>query len=243
MDRPALDRFLARLAVRPSTPAVANPYAGSSAAAERRRHNLARYLDRLVQVPAPIAIIGEAPGYRGCAVTGIPFTSRRVLAEVWPRWPPLASLACELSVDEASPWSEPTASVLWRHLTPLLDAPPLLWNAFPFHPHPPGDASANRRPGRAELAEGAPYLRELIDLFQPRLIMALGRVAQQQLAGLGAGLPCVLALRHPAQGGAAQFAAGLQAARAIIQPPEIGNHTLDEGRMANDERPGRHPAA
>lgn len=213
----ALDQLLARLASQPSTPAVTNPYAGGSVGAERRRRNLARYLDLLAQVPAPVAIIGEAPGYRGCAVTGIPLTSRRVLAEVWPCWPPLASLARDLTADVDAPWSEPTAAVLWRHLMPLLQAPPLLWNAFPFHPHPPGDASANRRPSRAELAEGAPYLREILCLFRPRLIVALGRIAQQQLAGIGADAPRILALRHPARGGATQFAAGLHAARQYLE--------------------------
>lgn len=46
-----------------------NPYRN-----EVCRYNLKHYLDYLSGRRVDIMLIGEAPGYRGCALTGIPFT-------------------------------------------------------------------------------------------------------------------------------------------------------------------------
>lgn len=41
-----------------------------------RRENLKTYLGSFPEVPE-ILIVGEAPGYRGCRFTGVPFTCER----------------------------------------------------------------------------------------------------------------------------------------------------------------------
>jgi uracil-DNA glycosylase len=112
------------------------------------------------------------------------------------------------------PWAEATATLVWRHLPPALPAPPLTWNAFPFHPHPVGDGMANRRLTAAEVVEGAPYLRLALDLYPGVRPIAVGRVAALALARLGVAPLAVL--RHPAHGGARAFAAGLGAALATM---------------------------
>ena len=38
------------------------------------KYNLLNYLQHLKSNKVDIMLIGEAPGYRGCALTGIPFT-------------------------------------------------------------------------------------------------------------------------------------------------------------------------
>ncbi len=71
----------------------------------------------------------------------------------------------------------------------------LLWNVVPTHP---GTATSNRRPTRAEVESGLPFLRELA---AGRRVVAVGRVAHGVLGG-----PYV---RHPSHGGAAAFRASL----------------------------------
>jgi uracil-DNA glycosylase len=179
---------------------------------------LRTYLARVAAREPGVALVGEAPGYRGCAVTGIPFTSRQVLAEVLTQM-----LARGSGVGPAGyvaheglgrPWAEATATLVWRHLPSGLLAPPLTWNAYPFHPHPVGDAMGNRRLTAAEVAEGGAYLRLALDLFPGVRPIAVGRVAAQALARLGVAPLAVL--RHPAHGGAGTFAAGLGAALATM---------------------------
>jgi len=72
----------------------------------------------------------------------------------------------------------------------------LLWNVVPTHP---GTATSNRRPTRAEVVAGRPFLDELV---RGRQVVAVGRLAAEVL-----GAPYV---RHPSHGGAVALAAGLR---------------------------------
>jgi uracil-DNA glycosylase len=120
------------------------------------RHRLVDYLaDRS---HARLLLVGEAPGYRGARVSGIPFTSERQLAGAGP--------------------AEATASILRRTLIELgLDEDVLLWNVVPTHP---GTATSNRRPTRDEIATGATFAAELA---ADRDLIAIGRVAHGALGG------------------------------------------------------------
>ena len=116
--------------------------------AKLRRRRLAAYLDD--KADASVLLVGEAPGYRGARVSGIPFTSERQLTGSGP--------------------AEATATIVQAVLADLeLDA--LCWNVVPTHP---GTATSNRRPTRAEVVDAAPFLDELA---QSRPVVAVGRLA------------------------------------------------------------------
>ena len=128
---------------------------------------------------APILLVGEAPGYRGARVSGIPFTSERQLTGTGP--------------------AEATATVVRRVLAELgVEEDVLCWNVVPTHP---GTATSNRRPTRAEVAAGLPFLRRLAE---GRRAIAVGRLAHEVVGGAY--------VRHPSHGGAARFRDGLRAA-------------------------------
>jgi uracil-DNA glycosylase len=94
--------------------------------------------------------------------------------------------------------AEATATVVHRTLAELGRAGDvLLWNVVPTHP---GDERSNRPPSHEEVAAGLPFVAELA---RGRRVVAVGRVAEAALGG-----PYV---RHPARGGAADFARGLAA--------------------------------
>jgi uracil-DNA glycosylase len=142
--------------------------------AATRRARLRAYLESRRE--APLLLVGEAAGYRGARVSGIPFTSERQLTGSGP--------------------AEATATIVHRVLTELeIKKDVLLWNVVPTHP---GTESSNRRPTRAEVAAGLPFLDRLT---RGRRVVAVGRLAQAVL-----GEPCV---RHPSHGGAAAFRAGM----------------------------------
>src|SRR5438034_8282394 len=94
------------------------------------RERLATYLAE--RANAPLLLVGEAPGYRGARVSGLPFTSERQLTGTGP--------------------AEATATTVRRVLAELdLADDVLLWNVVPTHP---GTSSSNRRPTRAEVEAG-----------------------------------------------------------------------------------------
>lgn len=119
-------------------------------AASRRRARLVRYLEE--RRDARLLLVGEAPGFRGARVSGIPFTSERQLTGAGP--------------------AEATATVVQETLAELeLDA--LCWNVVPTHP---GTESSNRRPTAGEVAAGLPFLAELAS---GRAVVAVGRLAER----------------------------------------------------------------
>ena len=132
--------------------ATFNQYADS----ELRRVRLQRY--RRERRATRILLVGEAPGYRGARVSGIPFASERQLSGRGP--------------------AEATATIVQRALAELgLEDAVLLWNLVPTHP---GTAASNRQPTRAEVEQSDTFLRELAD---GRRVVAIGRLAQARLGG------------------------------------------------------------
>jgi uracil-DNA glycosylase family 4 len=101
---------------------------------------------------ASFLLVGEAPGYRGARVSGLPFTSERQLTGAGP--------------------AEATATIVRAALTELgLEEQTLCWNVVPTHP---GTEHANRRPTRAEVEAGSRFLEQLA---HGRRVIAVGRVA------------------------------------------------------------------
>jgi uracil-DNA glycosylase len=101
-------------------------------------------------------LVGEAAGYRGARVSGLPFTSERQLTGRGP--------------------AEATATIVHRVLEELeLAGVILLWNVVPTHP---GTATSNRRPTRAEVEAARPFLAELV---RGRRAIAVGRLAASVL--------------------------------------------------------------
>jgi uracil-DNA glycosylase len=122
------------------------------------RERLAAYLDERVE--ARILLVGEAPGYRGARVSGIPFTSERQLTGSGP--------------------AEATATIVHGVLHELeIGGEVLLWNVVPTHP---GTVWSNRRPTAAEVAAGVRFVEFLA---RGRQVIPVGRVAGRALGITG----------------------------------------------------------
>jgi uracil-DNA glycosylase family 4 len=101
---------------------------------------------------ARIVLVGEAAGYRGARISGIPFTSERQLTGSGP--------------------AEATATIVHRVLARLgVEDEVLLWNVVPTHP---GTAISNRRPTRVEVEAASRFLDEVTC---ERAVVAVGRLA------------------------------------------------------------------
>ncbi len=171
MSWPAFAAALARARIG----STFNQY-GASGLLERR---LADYLARCSQ--AELLLVGEAAGYRGARVSGVPFTSERQLTGSGP--------------------AEASATIVHRILRELgLEEHVLLWNVVPTHPHRRGEPVSNRRPTRREIEASRPFLETLA---AGRQVVPVGRVAEGALGLSG--------IRHPSHGGARAFRDGLAA--------------------------------
>jgi uracil-DNA glycosylase len=131
--------------------ATYNQYTRSRLRRERLRAYLAEHGE------AELLLVGEAAGFRGARVSGIPFTSERQLTGTGP--------------------AEASATIVHRVLGELgVAADTLLWNVVPTHP---GTQTSNRRPSRSEIEASRPFLEELAT---GRTVIAVGRVAAAVLA-------------------------------------------------------------
>ena len=178
--------------------------------ASRRRENLLHYLK--AHAGAEIVAVGEAAGYQGARWSGIAFTSERTLSS----W----GLPYMQTSRRPHGWTEPSATIVHRELAKLgAEERVLLWNAVPTHPHRPGSPLTNRKPTAAESTAGRLFARRLIQIVQPRAVIAIGRVAESILDQR---IPYI---RHPANGGAARFADGLR--RLLEADDSIGSKLPD----------------
>lgn len=160
------------------------------------------------ELPAKYLLIGEAPGYRGCHFSGIPFTCEKQLCDgVVPR----ISDPHRITKRDL-PYSEASATVIWRTLYQLNIANDTkMWNAFAWHPHTEGFPMSNRTPTPREIHDAAPLLGAVIDQFRDARIIAVGQVAGKMLSALGVGH---MVIRHPSMGGARHFLEGME--RAVM---------------------------
>jgi uracil-DNA glycosylase len=149
-----VDEFVDRLA-RAQIGRTFNFYRDGDGAG-RRRERLRAHL--AARADAPILLVGEAPGYRGARVSGIPFTSERQLTGAGP--------------------AEASATIVRRVLAELgLEERVLCWNVVPTHP---GTLRSNRRPTTREVSGGLPFLEQLA---AGRRTIAVGRVAHAVVGG------------------------------------------------------------
>lgn len=183
-----------------------NPYAERNDEIDRpdapalRRANLRSYVEAYDERP-PLFLLAEAPGPWGCRFSGVPLVSEAQLAD-----PAFPLDGQPTSMAEAGPHKEYSASIFWRVMQPLFPHF-FVWNSVPFHPHDAGEPLSIRNPTRTEVRAWASLLKEVLALLAPERIVAVGRKAERALKEVEADCTYV---RHPSQGGARKFEAGMR---------------------------------
>ncbi len=185
-----------------------------------RRENLYAYWLQVAELKPRILLVGEAAGYRGCRLTGVPFTSEVILMNGIEHGLARRDSARRSSrkilglengyqkTDETiAARRENSATIVWEVLAGCKSLP-LLWNAFPFHPHFFNNPQSNRPPTRAELEVGNRILIPILDAFNIQVVISVGKKAEYalRLAGIES-----IVVRHPSHGGKKAFASRVQA--------------------------------
>jgi len=165
--------------------------------------NLELYLSHMWNHRPLVLMVGEAPGYRGSALTGVPFASEHTLmsADSPSRFLRTVDGFQRIPSSAGPLKKESTSSVIWTELDQL-EKLPILWAAYPHHPHRPGLVKSNRMPGAEETSQGRAIINELVQSYKVQHIVALGNVAASVLVD---NVRFRGKIRHPAHGGIPVF--------------------------------------
>jgi uracil-DNA glycosylase len=201
--------FIDRLAKLETTSDAYNQFAYGNEFNDIRRANLSRYFQQMWERQPEVMLVMEAPGYRGSRLTGVPVTSRRILLEGVPELNLFGKVNGFQDVPEPgfeAIRGEQSATAVWGTLT-ALNKIALIWNTYPFHPRKSAaELLTNRAPRRPEVELGKPFIRDLLDLFGCKTVIAVGNVGDESLRQMGIEH---FKVRHPAQGGKNEFVSGM----------------------------------
>jgi len=190
----------------PSTDELFNPYRDRrddldvAEAPALRRQNLRQYVAAYPELP-PLFLLAEAPGPWGCRFSGVPITSEAQLTD--PDFP----IDGQPTSRENVPHTEYSAGIFWRVLQPVFPHF-FVWNSVPLHPHDADAPLTIRTPRRSEVRAWQDLLTDLLDALDPAVTVGIGRKGERALNDVGADATYV---RHPSQGGATKFEAGITA--------------------------------
>ena len=196
-----LNKFFNLLQKRNSSDEVFNQYSDKQTIT-----NLKIYFEYLQLNNPGILMIGEAPGYKGCRLTGIPFTSGKIILES--KHKIFKEIKNKVNIPHKIV-SENTASIVWNFLEQYKKPVPIFWNAFPFHPHIKNNPNSNRKPTKKEIEEGKIYLTLIYKFFNPAKLCSIGKTGEKILKDLFPNKE-VIYIRHPSYGGKKEFIEGMK---------------------------------
>ena len=205
------DAYERTLFTAPSTDRLFNLYRDRDAALDaadasaRRRANLLEALDRLPSGSTDVLVVAEAPGPWGTRFSGVPLASEAQLAEGAFG---LAGTPSSLRFEREGRPHRESSSTVYRTLMAPHAGRFWTWGTVPLHPHRPGAPLTIRAPTAAEARAWHGLLALHAEALAPRVVVAVGRHAERALAAVG--VPAVY-VRHPSQGGAPAFRAGMAA--------------------------------
>lgn len=201
-----IEEFVNDLAAVRSGRRFLNFYSPEVDGSAERRHNLTLYLRQMEQLNPSFLLVGEAPGYRGTRVTGVPFADCRLVDSGIPELSMLGTTrGYRLPVTPEHPRKEQTSGIVWQVLS-AYQFVPLLWAAFPFHPYGERGMSSNRTPTTTEVKIGEPFVTRLLETWEIQHLIAVGRVAERTMKRMGF---APRHIRHPARGGRCHFEQGI----------------------------------
>jgi hypothetical protein len=199
---------------------VFNPYADRCDLYDKpnaptlRRKNLRAFLKAATAQPIDSIWIARDLGYRGGRRTGLPLTDEVHL-------PAFSQVFGGVKLYRATVGpvvAERTAAMVWPVLTKI-GVPLFLWNVFPFHPYLPGEFLSNRCHTTREQQACESFLLELLNMLNPRRVVAIGTDAYRVLMRLGC-KDCYY-VRHPSYGGQNAFITGISELYGIAEDANL----------------------
>lgn len=143
-------------------------------------YNLSIYLNMVSCFKIKSLFIDISPGYKNCAVTGIPLTNEFILFNNQSGCPLFGYKYGYKKNINCNTLPDISTTLFWTDVN-MIDKAPLLWYCHPFHSHLKFDSQSNRMPSRGEIQMGVKYLFNIIGIFKPEKIFALGNDVSEHL--------------------------------------------------------------
>lgn len=178
-----------------------------------RKSNLRKYWQAQYQLNVNSLWVGEAPGYNGVRRSGIYLISEPQYEELGER---LGGIDFQKATKTPNKATQSSKAV-WK-LIQALPSVPLTYDAFPLHSIRNTPPFVNRSPSKQELRSTAHILEEILAVFQPERIIAIGRKAEYALEYLGVKS---IYVRHPSRGGGPAFEQGIKGIYGIGDLPVL----------------------
>lgn len=199
----SIHQFMDKLSEIKSDERIFNQYRESEIA----KTNLTNYFNLMELNQPKILLIGEAPGYKGCRISGIPFTSGQIIANS-PIFMKYRQSFHFTSIEDEKENSANAFYELFEQHPELFNSL-IMWNSYPFHPHKENLHETNRAPTTKELKIGAEFIKLIIDIFNINEIVPVGKKAEKVCKYLK-DVVIHPAIRHPSFGGKPEFLRGMQ---------------------------------
>ena len=167
-------------------------------APDNRARVLHHVLEKAVSKDIESLWIGRDLGYRGGRRTGLAFTDDVNFHAHNERWGVIADQPTKGDLVK-----EVSATIIWRALSKI-EENIFLWNVFPLHPHETDNPFSNRMHSKIERNVGIEFLQELINMLQPRRLVAIGSDAARVIKKFE-NQKQIFQVRHPSHGGQTQF--------------------------------------
>ncbi len=163
-----------------------------------RTINLSETIDAAIERGVDSIWIGRDLGHRGGRRTGLALTDEAHLEDAGKKWGVVLNQATKGGL-----YSERTAANIWDFVN-ALDQNIFMWNVFPFHPYEKGNTLTNRSHTAKERDDGVEILESLVELLQPKKIVAIGNDAYKASTKLFPSKE-IYKIRHPSYGGEKDF--------------------------------------
>jgi len=160
-----------------------------------RQQNLRLYLNSHYALHTKMLWVYFSPTYTEAKRSGVPlvnFTTFRKAESV---------LNTEKHFEKATksrkrPSSTVISSTLWS-VADELGINPIIWPVIPFYAHVAGKLSVKRKPTPQEINKYKHYLEEILQIYKPEKVLAIGKEAEEamKILGIEAGY-----IEHPRRG-------------------------------------------
>ncbi|MFX1453827.1 MAG: uracil-DNA glycosylase [Promethearchaeota archaeon] len=199
--------FLEKLTKRESSQTVFNQYKSPF-----QHNNLFIYLNQAQINGADILFLGEAAGYKGCRITGVPFSANYNIKNS----KCFSQLRKSLFLGQIDEKRESTSTIFHEFINkkPSIYNKIVVWNVFPFHSYDSGNHNSNRTPSHQELVEGQDFILDLFKIFKFKQYYPIGASAETCLTEMRVNniIPPFefFRIRHPSHGGKVDFIKGMK---------------------------------